>query len=364
MNYIGKIFKYVLLSINGLVILALLLSAYSSYISPSFFPWLSCVGLLFPVLAVVNLCFLFFWLLVCRKYALFSFLALVCCWGTVRVYMPINCFSSNPPKDAIKIISYNTRGFSDMKPHTKEKPNPVLEYLRNSDADIICIQEYIVTHQLKEKDVTYALKDYRYKHCYSLASGWNGLACFSKYPILSATPIVYDSEANGSIAYRIKVGKDTLLVINNHLESNKIHLSDVEAYKELVHVPNDKKTFANAKELFRKLMVSGEKRAGQAEQVRNFVEESKEKYVVVCGDFNDTSVSYTHRILRENLDDAFVESGNGFGFSYNQHQMYVRIDHILASKTLEVYRCWIDNTIDASDHYPISCYISFSKDRE
>lgn len=364
MKHIGKILGYILLGVNGIVALALLLSAYSTYISPSFFPWLSCVGLLFPVFVVVNLCFLLFWLFVCRKYAFFPILALLCCWGTMRVYMPINCFAPNPSKDAIKIVSYNTRGFSDMKPHTKEKPNPVLEYLRNSDVDIICVQEYIVTPQLKEKDVAYALKDYRYKHCYSLANGWNGLACFSKYPILSATPIVYDSEANGSIAYRIKVGKDTLFVINNHLESNKIHPSDVEVYKKLVHVPNSRKVFSGTKELFYKLVVSGERRAEQAEQVRDLVERSQEEYVVVCGDFNDTSVSYTHRILCENLNDAFVETGNGLGFSYNRHQMYVRIDHILVSRALEVYSCRVDNTIDASDHYPISCYISFPKDRE
>ena len=46
------------------------------------------------------------------------------------------------------------------------------------------------------------------------------------------------------------------------------------------------------------------------------------------------------------------------GVSYNKDRLYVRIDHILASKNLKVYDCTVDNTIHASDHYPIWCYIS------
>ena len=36
----------------------------------------------------------------------------------------------------------------------------------------------------------------------------------------------YASLNNGSIAYKIKVNGDTLLVVNNHLESNKLTEKD------------------------------------------------------------------------------------------------------------------------------------------
>ena len=57
-------------------------------------------------------------------------------------------------------------------------------------------------------------------------------------------------------------------------------------------------------------------------------------------------------MVGEGLNDAFVESGNGFGISYNQNHFYFRIDNILLSKNLKSYRCTVDNTIKSSDHSP------------
>jgi len=80
--------------------------------------------------------------------------------------------------------------------------------------------------------------------------------------------------------------------------------------------------------------------------------------VIVCGDFNDSPLSYAHRVIGKELDDAFVQSGNGFGISYNQNHFYFRIDHILLSKNLESYQCTVDKTIKSSDHYPIWCFVA------
>lgn len=80
--------------------------------------------------------------------------------------------------------------------------------------------------------------------------------------------------------------------------------------------------------------------------------------MIVCGDFNDGSISYTHRVLTQELDDAFTQSGKGLGISYNQNKFYFRIDNILISPDLRAYNCTVDRSIKASDHYPIWCYIS------
>lgn len=364
MGCIGKLLGYGLLGINAVVVAMMLFSAYSPYLNPQTSSLLSCTGLLFPVFLVLNVCFLLFWLLVYRRFALFPLIALVCCWKSVHSYVPLNLFASDAPEKAIKILSYNTRGFGDMKAHTKERPNEVLEYLQKSEADIICIQEYICVNKLRKKDVDYALKNYRYKHYHQLYDGSNGLGCYSKYPILSAEPIKYKSRVNGSIAYRIKVGQDTLLVVNNHLESNKIYGEDVKIYEDMISMPNDREVLTNAKKLLKKLEKPNTIRAKQADVVKEFINRSSVSNIIVCGDFNDTPISYTHRVLSEGMNDAFAESGNGFGFSYNKNRMYFRIDHILVSKNLSVYNCTVDNASDASDHYPIWCYISFKKDME
>ena len=196
MKYIGKLVAYILLCLNGVVALLMLLSAYSSYIDPQTYPIWSCAGLFFPIFLIANFLFLCFWLVVYRRYAILPLLVFVCCWGSVRSFLPINLFQDDRPEKAIKFLSYNTRAFSLKKAHTKEKNNDVLTYLQECDADIICLQEYIWGKRLKKKDIDYALKKYPYKHYQPLARGLNGLGCYSRYPILSATPLTFKNSRN------------------------------------------------------------------------------------------------------------------------------------------------------------------------
>lgn len=358
MKYIGQFLGYILLGCNAIIALLLLFSAYSPYLNPQATPIGACAGLFFPVFLIANLVFLLFWLVVYRRYALFPIAVLLLCWSSIRTYIPINGSGKEAPEDAIKVLSYNTRAFSEMKPHTQEKPNAVLAYLQNSDADIICIQEYIFGGKLKKKDIDHALREYPYRHYYDLGKGWNGLGCYSRYPILSATPIDYESKLNGSIIYHIKVKNDTLVVINNHLESNKLAESDVETYQDMVHDPNRQKVSSGLRKLMKKLSDATVIRARQTDKLRKELQQLEGKRIILCGDLNDTPISYTHHQLCRELEDAFVESGNGMGVSYNKNLFYFRIDHILFSRNLTVYQCKVDDTIKASDHYPISCHVS------
>lgn len=364
MNYIGRLLGYILLTVNALFALALLIAAYSPNFDPQVHPVWSCIGLFFPILLLVNLLFLFFWLVVYRRFVLLPLLVLFVCWDSIQTYCPVNWFENSAPEGAIKILSYNVRAFGDMKSHTKEKPNEVLEYLRQSDADIICLQEYIYGGKLKKKDIDYALRDYPYRHYHSLSKGRNGLGVYSRYPILSAIPIKYKSDHNGSIAYYIKVKDDTLVVVNNHLESNRIIRSDVETYQEMVKAPNRQNVSFGMQKLLKKMAEATVIRSKQADVLVETIRELDGQKLVVCGDFNDTPISYAHHVLSRELKDAFVETGNGLGVSYNRDRLYVRIDHILTSKDLKVYDCRVDDSIEASDHYPVWCYISLDEKRK
>lgn len=357
MKYIGRFLGWILLGINLCMVVLLLVCAYSPYIDPVAHPVWLCAGLAFPAFLIVNLLFLVFWLVIYRKYALLSFLGLVCSIGAIRTYFPVNVFVSDVPEGAIKFLSYNTMAFEKNRANTKDNPNPVLEYLRNSNADIICLQEYIVGGRLTKKEVDYALRDYPYKN-YHKISGANGLGCYSRFPILSAHPVKYASLNNGSIAYKIKVNGDTLLVVNNHLESNKLTEKDKEVYREMMKDPDKQKVSQGSRLLIGKLAEASAIRAVQADSIARLVAGYKGGGIIVCGDFNDSPISYTHRVVGEGLNDAFVESGNGFGISYNQNHFYFRIDNILLSKNLKSYRCTVDNTIKSSDHYPIWCYVA------
>ena len=43
--------------------------------------------------------------------------------------------------------------------------------------------------------------------------------------------------------------------------------------------------------------------------------------IIICGDFNDTPVSYAYQQLGDNMIDAFLESGNGIGKVLVKYQL-------------------------------------------
>ena len=98
MKYIGRFLGWILLGINLCMVVLLLVCAYSPYIDPVAHPVWSCAGLAFPAFLIVNLLFLVFWLVIYRKYALLSFLGLVCSIGAIRTYFPVNVFVSDVPE--------------------------------------------------------------------------------------------------------------------------------------------------------------------------------------------------------------------------------------------------------------------------
>ena len=122
--------------------------------------------------------------------------------------------------------------------------------------------------------------------------------------------------------------------------------------------PNEENLKAGSERLLKKIAEASVIRSLQADAVSKVIEDFKGQGVIVCGDFNDSPISYSHRVIGKQLDDAFVASGNGLGISYHRNRFYFRIDHIFTSKNLKAYDCTVDRSIKASDHYPIWCYIS------
>ena len=355
-NFLGK----VLLAINVLVALLMVLCAFSSYISPYTFPVLSCAGLAFPIFLLLNFLFFAFWLFFNRRYALLPLVVMFVCIGQIRAFFPVNISMKQVPDDAIKILSYNVMFYDSHQPHTEESPNEIVRYIQNSNADIVCLQEASFNNSnskkfLSEKVFRKALSTYPYFSFHKeKGSGW---VCLSRFPILSTRSIPYESVGNGTVAYELKVGNDTLLLVNNHLESNKLSIDDRTAYRDMIIDPKEDKVKTTSKLLIGKVADAVSIRASQADSVAKFIQDSKHKYVVVCGDFNDSSLSYAHRVIGKGLNDAFIDTGNGLGVSYNRYGFYFRIDHIMASENLDLFNCTVDNSIKTSDHYPIWCYI-------
>lgn len=348
--------------LNGLFVLLLLASAYSPYINPALHPLRSCLGLAFPIFLMADICFLVFWLLVrFYKMALLPLAGLLLCCVQIRTYIPLNFRSDRLPEECLKILSYNVMHFNAGK--KTDGRNAILSYLQNSGADILCLQEFTAhpSPYLTETEIDRALHEYPYHRTDRLGDSEissNYVACYSKYPILSAHRLSYASDCNGSVMYELKVGEDTLLLINNHLESNKLTEEDKKVYRGMLADPEKEKVKSGARLLLGKLAEASAIRAPQADSVAAVVRASAHSRIIVCGDFNDTPISYARHVIGQGLSDAFTQSGRGLGISYNQNRFYFRIDHILVSRNLQTYNCTVDRSIKDSDHYPIWCYVA------
>ena len=362
----NKVGRYILSGINALALILLLISAFSDFISPLRCVVFSYLGLFFPFILVGNILLLLCNILL-RKWKTVgvSVLILLVCGSSIQTYFPLNRQTKNIPDDCIKLLTYNVMRFQWAHDDTPENPNPVLQYIRESEADIICIQEYGTSaqpDQLSQKKVKKALKDYPYTHFHELMFPYKneifGLALFSKFPILSTKEVPYKSDYNGSFVVELDVNGKRVTLINNHLESNKLSQEERDNYYRMTTDMNSQSLNTFTKMMYKRLTPAYKIRAKQAQLIEKEVNESKNPYVIVCGDFNDTPISYARHKIKGDLKDAFVESGSGLGITYNKYRFFFRIDYILHSRNIRSYNCSVGD-LKNSDHYPVSCYLQF-----
>ena len=345
---------------NVATVLLMILSGYADHINPVEHPMLSCLGMVFPVFLIANLLFIFFWLTFKWKKLWIPIVGYAIVYVPLTIYLPFNP-QQEVPEGTIKLISYNVCQYGGNYKY-EQGFETVFKYLEAQDADIVCIQEDADTWRKYVFD--WYKKIYPYNDTTLFSKGptmMNGVGMHTKYPIIRKERIQYESAANGSVAYYLKVGHDTILVINNHLEGTHLSTEDRQKYQEMIKGKMEKDTAkTEAFFLFEKLGTYAAKRAPEAEAVHDYIEAHKEYPIIVCGDFNDPPLSYTRRVIGQGLTDCFQETGKGLGLSYNQKGFYFRIDYIFCSDHFTPYNCEIDNEMDASDHYPIICRLKMA----
>jgi endonuclease/exonuclease/phosphatase family metal-dependent hydrolase len=83
--------------------------------------------------------------------------------------------------------------------------------------------------------------------------------------------------------------------------------------------------------------------------------------LVVCGDLNSSQFSPVYRGLRRDLVDVQRANGARAVPTWPSRRPLFRIDHLFASKSVEVLRCEVrrdDLTMTASDHLPLVAELS------
>lgn len=334
----------------------LLLSYLAPFVPPDKFWPLSFFGLAYPYLLLVNLFFLIIWVLQRSKRLLLPLISLL-----LGFYNFTNTFQLIPrtqsQEQGIMVLSFNVHGFKSDLRNKKTNTPKILGYFKSTGAEIICLQEASRARKgsLSAQGIKDALPGINY---YQLASASSGAASitFSKYPIINLGEIRFSGSSNLILFSDIKISdRQIIRVYNCHLQSYSIDPDDYSIIDSLGTGSNGKQ-INEARKISYKLKTGFEIRALQARKVAEHIRKSPYP-VIVCGDFNDTPVSYAYRKVRGDLKDAFVEAGWGISNSYNGELPSFRIDYILYDQKFVAwnYKC---DRVYLSDHFPVHCKLS------
>lgn len=262
------------------------------------------------------------------------------------------------PVNPVKIMSYNVRLFDLYKWSGKENGGEkIFEIIKNEDADIICLQEFFsnTKHNYQDKIIEIQnTKDYIISS--KDKSGYSGNAIFSRYPIVSSGYVDIGSLMQKCIYADILKKRDTIRVYSIHLASVHLSRNDYEFFEKLKN--NDQiENIESMKGIGSKMIRAYKIRSHEVDVIAPHIKSSPYK-TIVCGDFNDTPISYSYRKIKGELKDAFIESGFGIGNTYAKNLPLFRIDYILHGKKSETVS-YKRIKQDCSDHYAITAVINF-----
>ncbi len=359
-----KHIRKILLWANILFAAALIAAYAANYINPEYFWYFAFFGLAYPVLLIINLSFFVFWLWRRKWIFLISLVTIILGWSNVGKILQVRLLSRHTVfEEKVKLLCYNVRAFNYYEREKSEIiRDSILYFLRDENAGTICLQEFLTTTNIllhTERHIDTVLKTLPYKHVfytYKTSEYSNyGLATYSKYPIVKKGSIRFKNSYNACIYSDIKIGDDTVRFFNVHLQSIKLR-KDNYLLVDSLSLRINSRQISEVKDISGRLKMAYIIRAQQVDELSWHLRQSPYP-VVVCGDFNDTPVSYTYTRIRGKLSDAFLSSGKGAGSTYRGISPSFRIDFIFHSKSIRSSG-YQTHPVSFSDHSPISCELS------
>ena len=258
---------------------------------------------------------------------------------------------------SLRVLSYNVSFFSVPTVFSKQYSIPdfnmlvtnTIGWLKQNDADILCLQEFFDDEDSDIYNTVNALtKDTGYQHHFVYKDQVKnrtrrGLIILSKFPIVDrGTIFTSQNHYNGAIYADIQTAQGTVRIINVHLES--MRLSTL------------KRSIFGALSAYKRGIAT---HARQTDQLIAFIQKSPHP-VILCGDLNETPYSYVYHQLGVVMNNAFEEAGQGLGVTYLGRRLsFLRIDQQFATPGLRVLRYTTHHDITFSQHLPIEASYSF-----
>ena len=335
---------------NLITVGALIFATVSVFISPEKL-WIAALfGMAYPYILVSNLIFIVLWVIIKPKFTLISLIFILAGYNQIGNYLQFSGRQTKEP--GIKIISYNVKYFTGTTQFpSKENADHILNYLRQNNADIICLQEVRLNkRQIFDATNTKLPQISHMQLAHTSHEG--GQLTLTRFPILNMGEIRFSNTGNMVIYTDMLINSDTVRVYNCHLQSYRLRPTEINTIDSM-NFENNQAAKTKIKALSIKFRDAIIKRAEQAATLREHLDQCPYP-VIVCGDFNDTPVSFTYHTVRGDLMDSFTESGKGTANTYNGKLPSFRIDYILYSPKFTSYNFEV-SSLNHSDHYPISC---------
>jgi endonuclease/exonuclease/phosphatase (EEP) superfamily protein YafD len=363
-----KFFKSALVIINIVFAFLLLICYISSYFNPIDLSFFSYLVIIFPIIVFINILYIIFWAVFLKLYFLISLISIIIGYSIINKYIQIPLSKEKKQKvftipqndsNKIKIMSYNVHLF-DLNNSTLPDPNHnIISFIKSEKPDILCIQEFYSTkyknYELLFKKECPELK-YSFFHTLNHKKNKNkkyGIAIYSRYKIINKETIPFENTSNMSIFVDILFNNDTIRIFNNHLQSLRLQKNNYNFLRNFGQ--NNQEVEEEFKDISLRYKTAAKIRTQQVEKVTELISKTKHP-IIVCGDFNDTPLSYTYRRMKNNLSDAFTEAGFGLGNSYHVNIPLFRIDYIFYSSHFTAYHFRTPKII-LSDHRPVICFL-------
>lgn len=349
-----KLIKIALITATYVAALMLLLAYLSVYINPEVFWFLGLLGLAYPALLLVNVFFGAYWITRWKYYFLIPLIAI-----GIGITHFANFFQFPFGKrhtdngNGLKVMTYNVNLFQ-LYAWSKEPPthHDIFRFIAQENPDIVCLQEFYVDSKRFTQEQAEGMLNANVHIGYILKNKDSayGLATYSRYPIVKKGLIRFENSFNACIYTDILINSDTIRVYNTHFQSLKLKERNLNF---LMSQSYRKKSqpLHEIKDISFKYRDALKQRAQQVNSVTNHILNSPYP-AVVCGDFNESPISFNYHKMRAHLNDAFVDAGVGVGHTFRGLSSSFRIDYALYPKSyraIEYYR----PKVEYSDHYPV-----------
>ena len=318
-----KLFRLLFTFFHFGILVLLLGTILNAYVPPRVFPWLNMLSLSFPVLMILNVLFCLTWIILWKKRAVF-FLAF-----SLFLIVPtsrwINYREKKSIKPNLKMLTFNIKG------GRVGGTGKVFNYLKNSGADVILLQEYGSQYQVSGYD--FGVGNYEI------------VALNSKTKILEQGKIA--TSGNGNSFYAdIEINGKRIRFINLYLSPFSFEKQKVKPSEDLEQNEN------KLRYILGKLVPTFKNHQAEVQDLQNAVSASPYP-VILAGDFNAVPNSYEYYHLLKNLKDVFVEVGRGSATSFHDYKFPIRIDHVFCSQSIQTVAYRVDRSAKLSDHFPV-----------